>query len=140
MQIEHFILAKESSIDQERNSLSIFDMIEDIQIQAAQPTAAIPLGMQAIAGFRREAEQGEITSRISLRVLRPDGEMVFNKILPFQMKPEHRRFRIRMNLGFLVTTSGEYRFIIDQDGSPQTRREVVLGIHVAPAANQPLAH
>jgi hypothetical protein len=62
-------------------------------------------------------------------VLRPDGEVLFDQILPVALKAEHRRFRMRFNLPFPITMTGEYKFSAQLEGEEKGRRELGLFIN-----------
>src|SRR3982751_1810408 len=94
MEIEHLILASGSSIDQERNSLSVFEMLEDFHIQTSAPGIQVPF--QLVCVLKREpAETGESKQTFRFQVIGPDGASLFDQEVPANLPQEQRRARVR---------------------------------------------
>jgi hypothetical protein len=117
MNIEHFILATNSSIDSERNSLSIFDVIEDIDIHTSVSNIIIPI--QAILVLKRsQNEEGEFQFKGNLEIIGPSDEKLVDQPLIGKMEPIHRRLRLKINIGLPVVKSGFYKFKVSgEEGS-----------------------
>ena len=106
MNLEHLILARDSSIDFEKNTVSIFDMIEELVIRSTEPSFSFPLQMLLI--LRRTIEVGGIKTKLTIAITAPGGETVSNTEINLVMAPEHKRTRVRMNVALPITTSGDY--------------------------------
>lgn len=121
MVVEHLILAQNSSIDLDNNSLSVFQFLEDVTIHSPQPN--VPLPVQMIVVLRRDLNEKElIQSGFKVRVFDPQNKEVFSKILPLEMKPEHRRSRLRLNFNLLLQLSGNYRAEVVLEKQPEVAR------------------
>lgn len=106
MFIEYLLLAQDSSIDQEKNSLSVFGILEDLDIKTNLSEVHFPF--QVIISIRRDKETGPIESNINLKLHPPNSQPV-TQSLPFKMNSEHRRFRMRVNVAILINSSGELK-------------------------------
>jgi len=117
--IEHVwsIICGRSSTDRETNNLSIFDVIEQINVLGPLPDAsahgAIPIQYEVLSLWSRSqpAEQEESTGRISL--LSPTGTEVFTQSFPVSLQ-QHERIRTQMkSMGFPILGAGRYVFLIE---------------------------
>jgi hypothetical protein len=130
MIVEHFILARDSSIDRDKNTMSIFDMIEELQVQVQAGVASIQLGVQAIAVLARQAETGAIRAFFTLKVLSPKGDVISQENIPAVFAENHKRLRLRMNMGFTVTEPGTYTFRFEKGDDPTVSREGTIGVDI----------
>lgn len=107
MKIDHLILAKGSSVDRDTQSLSIFEMIEQMQIQAPKYPVNVPV--HAILVFRRASEEeGVIIEPWRLTVTGPDSKTLLSQNLEVRMESEHRRQRVRINFPVQIQGDGIY--------------------------------
>ena len=123
MLIEHFIIANGSSIDHERHSLSVFEMLEDLQIQ----TNALPISVsiQIVIVLKREVtESGEHRQNFTLEIVGPDGSKTFQQEFPAVMQAAHRRARLRVNMPLVIARSGVYRFVLQPTGNEDAGRDL----------------
>lgn len=142
MEIEHLIIANGSSIDQERNSLSIFDMLEDFHIQTNVPSLHVPI--QVVIILKREpAESGESKQSFRFEIFGPDGQKMFGQDFPVTLGPQQRRFRMRANMPLLINRSGLFRFALSRIDRADVSRETDVIIQVKqvaqPHPDQPVA-
>lgn len=129
MEIEHLILASDSSVDAEKNTLSIFNLIEDIQINSPLPEVSIPA--QIIVVIRRgKKEKGKISSSFKFSSFVPDANDPQWVAIPVEMPESVSRHRIRLNIIIQVKKSGLYRFQIEENGKSEIFREISLTINL----------
>src|SRR5205085_1850898 len=89
--------------------LSIFDVIEDLDVHSNTANISIPI--QAIAILKRsEGEDGELAFVGQLEVTGPSGQSLINQPINARMETQHRRIRIKVNLGLPIQGSGLYKF------------------------------
>jgi len=134
MIIEHFILSNNSSIDMNSNSLSIFGILDDMQIQAP-PGMTLNLNFHAILVVKRDQETGPINTTFKMSVSAPNGTKIGQDIqMPVQMQPAHRRARLRVVAEIPVNQSGHYTVRMVDQQNEKISREVSLHIQILPAA------
>ncbi len=138
MDIEHFILAHGSSIDQERNSLSVFEIVEDFGITVPGTVPQVTLPVQIIVVLRREpAEWGETQQTFRLELFNPDAAAVFQQDFPIKLQAQHRRARFRINMPFMVGKAGSYRFKLSRADKEEIMRETDIIVQVRVEQQQP---
>jgi hypothetical protein len=138
MQIEHFILSNNSSIDMNNNSLSVFGILDDMQIQAPHGLT-LNLGFHAILVVKRDGESGPIHSSFKMSITGPNGNKIGQDLqLPVALEPIHRRTRLRVIAEIPVAHSGIYtvRMVSFDKGveNEKISREVSLNIQILPVA------
>lgn len=136
MTVEHLILARTSSIDGERNVLSVFEFIEDMTIPAdiakAPPGGAIEA--QVIIVCRRDSERGPFARKLRLEYHQPDGD-VRNIDLSADFAAGIRRHRNRVVLSLMVSKPGEHRFQLKESPGKKTLAQISIVIDwVAPTS------
>lgn len=120
--IEHLwtILAGSSSVDNESNSFSIFNILEEITIQAngqsmnPNEKKNISIPFEIISMWKRVNDDKEdIISDIKVSLFDPKGELVQEMGYKMEMKSQHQKMRMRVKAnGIAVTKPGEYNFSI----------------------------
>ena len=133
MLIEHFILARNSSIDQETKNLSIFEFIEDIQIQSTGGTIALPL--QLVAVVRRENEVGALDLNFGLEISGPAPQPALIPNIKIRMEANHSRSRLRVNLQAPITGGGLYKFSLRSSDGRNLMASIQIQISLVTAAN-----
>lgn len=141
MKLEHFILAQNSSVDKDTNLLSIFNFLEDLNIQTPAPNPNI--GAQAVIVLHRGDNKGPIQNQFRFMVISPSGETLVNTTVPFQFGDTHIRQRIRVNFTFVVQSSGDYQFRVESDGlgvagSQSIKINVIPQIGNKPGGSKPI--
>lgn len=129
--IEHLwsVLSASSSVDQQTNSLSIFNVVEEITITSIPQIAenrspkdgspqkfSIPLNLTITSLWQRndDVNEGDMSVDARIRFTDPKGEMVNQNPLPLSFKKGFKRLRaITMINAITFTTPGEYRFVIE---------------------------
>ena len=117
-----------SSVDQERNNISLFNVIDEINIQKeyfTKPgTKLLQLEHEIITLWRRTMDNvidnRELSIDAEIALLDPQGKVIQQIITPLKLNPSIRRtrFRLRVN-GFSYTVPGDYVYrisIIPNDG------------------------
>jgi hypothetical protein len=136
MDIEHLILAAGTSIDQERNSVSVFDLLEDLNIQTGGGPVQIPF--QILVVLKREpAETGEVKQNFRFQIVGADGVASFDQQFAAQVPADQRRFRMRAALPLNLTRSGLYRFVLSRVDSPEVVRETDVIVKLSKAEPGP---
>jgi len=144
--MEHIwtVLCGSSTIDNDTNQLSLFNILEGIDI--TPPTnipediklEAIPLTISIISMIWRSDSELEEKGSLRIRVQSPDGKLVEldrEPIIEINLTGKIRRFRSRARFqGMPYMGSGIYRFIIqiqsDSDSRWKTVSKVPLEINL----------
>lgn len=127
MKIEHLILAKGSSVDRDTQSLSVFEMIEQMQIQAPKYPVNVPV--HAILVFRRDkSDQGVIIEPWRLTVTGPDTKTLLSQNLEVKLEAEHMRQRVRVNFPVQIQTDGTYIVQLSHVNEPQNARILEIDV------------
>ncbi len=113
-----------ASIDQENNSLSLFNVIEEITIdkkgiqdnqndnkESGSFTIQLPIEIILMLAKNRLGQTAVAELRIDF--LDPEGKSLQNMQMGIEIKKEHKRlrFRVKMN-GIKISSSGDYVFRI----------------------------
>ena len=137
MVIEHFILANNSSIDVNTNALSVFGILDDIQIQAP-PGVTLNLAFHALLIVKRETELGVLNSSFTMSAYAPNGAKIGQDVkMPVAMQAVHRRTRLRVITEIPITQSGNYRVRMVSSENEKISSEVSLNIQILPVSVPP---
>lgn len=127
MKIDHLILAKGSSVDRDTHSLSVFEMIEQMQIQAPQFPVNVPV--HAIIVYRREAgENGVLIDPWKVNIFDPNEKVLLSQNLEVKMDSEHSRQRVRINFPIQISTDGIYKVKVFNVNQPEICRELDIDV------------
>ncbi|MEO0334786.1 MAG: hypothetical protein AAF202_00215, partial [Pseudomonadota bacterium] len=127
MQIEHLILAKGSAVDRDSHSLSVFEMIEQMQIQAPQFPVNVPV--HAVLVFRRQNEEkGTISDSWQMSLKAPDGKTLMSQVLEVKMEDKHRRQRLRVNFPMQILSDGTYVIELRNRNNEYSSRELSVDV------------
>lgn len=135
MKVEHFILAQNSAVDRDTNLLSVFNFLEDLNIQTPAPNPNI--GAQAVIVLKRESESGNIQDQFRFMVLSPSGETLVNTTVPYQFNDQHVRQRVRVNFTFVIPATGNFKFRVESEGNNAFSAEQSVRINIIPQIGQP---
>lgn len=122
MEIEHFFVCRASAIDKESNSMSLFELVEELQVQAPEFPVIIPL--HAVIVFRRgEEEYGRpLEEKFRFSIENPSGGGVLAQELPVKMNEKHFRQRARLNFPLSIDSEGLYKFsLVSSEDSTKSR-------------------
>ena len=117
------ILCSNASVDKDSNGLSLFNLIEEMQIGvrgSAPPSLDTPLvaplqSVLVIVNERSDSEKVESgTGRV--RFIDPDGNELGTNLFKIELA-DHERMRTLMRFqNMSLTSSGLYKFIIEYQG------------------------
>ena len=131
--IEHIwsVLCSNSSVDIDTNSLSIFNVVEQLNIQsipkvvslhnnnsspkeAGQESSVIPVTFEIVSLFQRQdPEADKLLNDAILALIDPRGKILKENNFQIVFPKGSKRLRFRTKLGGMpITISGEYRFIL----------------------------
>lgn len=127
MHIEYLLLAKDSAVDQETNTLSVFSIIEDLEIRPDAPKLRLPF--QILCSVRRDQEVGEIDQTGTLRIEPPFGSATESKV-PVKMQANHTRCRMRVGAVVPIEGPGIFRVIFTMDQDVRLKCETVINIRL----------
>jgi len=136
MIIEHLILARDSSVDRDKNTLSVFDFLEDVQVEAPKG-AKVRIALQVITVIGREDhEVGEVRANFVLTAVSPLGTVLTKNDLPVVMASGQNRQRMRMNLAIEAVESGSYVFKLAKGDDADRAREISFRLSMLPRIGQ----
>lgn len=127
MKVDHLILAKGSSVDRDTHSLSVFEMIEQMQIKAPKFPVNVPV--HAIIVYRREkSEEGVLIEPWRLNVFDPQEKVLLSQNIEVKMDVEHSRQRVRINFPIQISSDGEYKVRVSHVNDQSETRELELDV------------
>lgn len=120
------LLCSLSSIDQERNNISLFNVLEQINVPkeafVAQEKEKKPIFIQypheLVLLFRRslkiEISNEELLADIRISTVDPNGIVLQQTLSPFKFIKDKKRMRFRFQAnGFVISTPGDYVYRIE---------------------------
>lgn len=112
MKSEFLVLARSSAIDLHSNSLSIFDIVDELEVNIIgeiKDTQPIPVDVQLLTSLAREDDDGRglIQTIITLRTINSDGQKK-DEPIGILFEPQHLRNRVRVGLRLAVTKTGSF--------------------------------
>jgi hypothetical protein len=120
------ILCSLSSIDQQKNNVSLFNIIEQLNIPAAffkeqqEKKEPLPVGIEfeVYLSLQRVLDIGisseEIPSDIRIKVVDPTGKTIQESLSQIVFPKAMKRFRFRMNFnGISLTVPGQYCILVE---------------------------
>ncbi len=124
------ILAQSSSIDRDNNTLSLFDILEEITFQIVGPTpekTVLPLNLQLVSLWERENSGKPESLRIKFVLRDPANNVLTENEGELRMEPHHKRSRFRAQFqGMPVTGPGRYRYEILSLEPKKTKGEELI--------------
>lgn len=122
------VLCSLSSVDQERNNISLFNVIDQLNLPVSdkgiEERKVFPLPFELVTLWRRilntNIDNSEITTDIEIKLLDPNERILQQTVAPVKFNRDSRRSRLRIKiLGLPITTIGDYVFEISvkQPGS-----------------------
>lgn len=130
------ILCGSSAVDSDTNSLSIFNIIEEITVQNIPGQSmnlndkkGIQLPFEIVSCILRtqELDGKNLFVDIKLDLIDPDSQILQTLNSKVEIKPQHSRLRVRIKAnGITVTKPGAYSFIVSmKENSEKDLKEVV---------------
>ncbi|MCB0407953.1 MAG: hypothetical protein KDD34_07110 [Bdellovibrionales bacterium] len=139
MKVEHFILAKGSSIDRDTQVLSVFEIIEQMQIQSPKFPVNVPV--HAVIVFRREEEQGVLVEPWRLSVTDGSKKTLLSQNLEVKMESDHLRQRVRVHFPIQITHDGTYQVQIAHVNQASNSRVLEIDVKaITDIGRKPLPH
>lgn len=115
------VLCRKSVIDGETNNLSIFDVLEQVSIDAKVKKGAgskdvkinVPIEYEVVSFWSKSHNAKASTSAIKLEIINPDGKVEKTFEQPLEIPEDKKRLRSRIRIkGFVAEDSGVYIFKI----------------------------
>lgn len=115
------VLCSLSSIDQERNNISLFNVIDQLNLPISDKGVGerkvFPLPFELVTLWRRilntNIDNSEITTDIEIKLLDPNERILQQTVAPIKFNRDSRRSRLRIKIiGLPITTIGDYVFEI----------------------------
>jgi hypothetical protein len=135
------VLARQSLIDPDTNSLTIIEVLEDLRIDIQlkgnpymsaydkEQTNAFPINFELVSTFYRKKRGKAAVVESEIEVVDPTGKSLGDFVNPVEFAPEHYRMRVRGKFNSLgVTKSGVYLFKVYLKEPGTTKRELVSEI------------
>ena len=136
MKVDHLILAKGSSVDRDTHSMSVFEMIEQMQIQAPKFPVNVPV--HAVIVYRRDkGETGVLIEPWRLNVFDPQEKVLLSQNLEVKMEAEHSRQRVRINFPIQIQIDGEYKIRVSNVNDATQAREIEIDVKAITDISRP---
>ncbi|HEY0220742.1 MAG TPA: hypothetical protein VGC58_00795, partial [Candidatus Paceibacterota bacterium] len=146
--IEHLwsVLSGSSSVDQNSNSLSIFNVVEEITINTVPQIAgnnpvgknsplgifSLPINLTITSLWQRnddDKNREDLKVEGILEFLDPKGKILITNPVILDFKKEFKRLRaITVINGISFTTQGEYRFVLKTNSEKKGDAEEITSI------------
>ena len=133
------ILCQQSSIDQETNLISLFNAIEELNINldkanALENNLLISVQLQLVSYWVREEALAEETLTVRTELVNPEGKVLNSFDNKLTIKAGVLRFRHRNNIqGLTISGPGRYylRLVEIKDGKEILLAELPLDVKVS---------
>jgi hypothetical protein len=138
MKSEFLVVAQNSAIDHPSNQLSIFNIIDEVDIGAQNLEAisgGVPLNVQVICSLVRDDsdKKGEFESTIKLVSKNPDGKVTRTDQIPVKFEAHHVRNRVRIGATILLTGGGIYVIdLLSEKGVVFASKALKVNVRVTP--------
>lgn len=113
------VLCRNAVVDRERNSLSIFDVVEELHAETSAPPPApgkimgFPFEMVVVTVWVRDVEKKPEKARYRLRLFAPDGAVRIDAPpQPINLEPSRLHRALARLEAFPYSGDGVYRFEI----------------------------
>ncbi len=110
------IITQSSAIDRDTNSLSLFDVVEEINLQITGPlpeNAAFPINTQLVSLWEREESGTDLELKVRVVLKDPKGENLMENEASLKLEPAHIRSRFRIQFqGMRITSPGVYKYAL----------------------------
>lgn len=116
------VLCRKSVIDQDTNSLSMYDVFEELKVDAKMDPKAtdknkkvkiinVPIEFELISYWIKDKKSEEFNGKCVINIKSPDGKVEKSFEQPLIISKEYERMRSRLKVqGFSVSQSGTYVF------------------------------
>lgn len=133
MKIQYMIVSQSSSIDQNNNLISIFEIIEDLAITKDDPRAIINLPVVCTMCISKDDTDAsvELDFNITIKLIKTSDESIlFEQNYPIHFDVAHKRFRFRLNTTIPVNDTNIYKFVAYKSDDENIRAEYPISIIV----------
>jgi len=118
-QVEHIwsILCSNSTLDKDSNNLSLFNLIEQLNVNTKEDLKSgkafnIPIALEFVSRFKKNIV-GALNLEVELKIIDPESKTIGTFTKEIDFRKELRNFRLRNRFeGFRVTVPGTYYFEI----------------------------
>lgn len=127
------IVALSSAIDKDNNTLSLFDILEELTLQISgniPEQTVIPVNHHLMCLWEREETGTPFTLKFNVLLRDPLGKVIHENSAEVVMEAPHKRARFRAQFnGFPVSVPGTYRYeIVNLD--PEKDKEVIGAVSI----------
>ncbi|MBI2108588.1 MAG: hypothetical protein HYT93_00200 [Parcubacteria group bacterium] len=146
------LICSMSSIDQEKNNISLFNLINQVNVQKIdfegmkqqkKEALLVPVQHEVVTMFRRmgnyELFDNEIKTNIKISLINPKGKALMEFLTKIEFKPHKINCRHRaIFTGFKLTEPGDYEYNIEvlQPDDTQLTNEMVIPFVVKEIENK----
>jgi len=120
------LLCSLSSVDQERNNISLFNVIDQVSLPSGffieqknqNKPLSIPLEHEVVILWKRtlgiEFSDEQLSLAWKLKVIDPIGKVIYENFISLILKKGAKRLRSRVKMnGFIATIPGQYVYRIE---------------------------
>jgi hypothetical protein len=131
------MLAKGSSVDQESNLLSVFEILEelkvDIKVIKETEFLVLPIQFQLISLWEKKVKDSEVKrAEILVECYDPNGKLMNSLNHDLVIPADKKRMRLKIHInGLKLTASGNYIFKLskqEEDGKMEKIAEIPLEV------------
>ncbi len=127
------ILAQSSAIDKDNNTVSLFDIIEEVTFNvggSVPEKVGFPFNYHLITLWEREKIGEKIELKFKMVLRDPKNQILGENEGLIKMESQHKRFRFRAQFqGMSVTGPGVYRYdIISLEPSKTDNKELITSV------------
>lgn len=118
------VVCSKASIDRETNNISLFEVLESVQMQITGPfqyPGSVPLEATFVTLWARDNSAEPISAQSQIRILAPDRSVLGTIASAVDLQSNPRTRQITQLKGFPIVGSGPYEFEVawranDADG------------------------
>ncbi len=130
------IVSLSSSIDRDNNTVSLFDILEELTLQvsgAVPDNSVIPVNHHMVSMWVREETGTPLSLKFKVLLRDPSGKILHENKAEVALQAEHKRARFRAQFnGFPVTSEGTYHYeIISLEPEKTFGKEIVNTVAIS---------
>ena len=128
------IVSLSSAIDKDNNTLSLFDILEELTLQVSgniPEQTVIPVNHHLMCLWEREETGTPFTLIFNVLLRDPLGKVLHENKAEVVMESQHKRARFRAQFnGFPVSVPGTYRYEIVSSDSEKNGKEIIGAVSI----------
>lgn len=136
------LLSRRSVIDKESNNISIYDVLEQLEIgvkitkqEETPQEIKIPIEYEVVCLWKRESKENKLTADLIIEIINPKGKTIKEIPQTIEVPAGMRRLRSVMRImGFVASIPGDYlyRIKVKEEGQKEfrTAAEIPLEVHL----------